>query len=121
MEEIGSGRSVFSAAAHAQRAADYLASLIAFMTEGDDLALIDHGISSIEAMIRKAQGQFNRWLDLPADERRPSRLMDMLGFDYFKLLDMLTIVQSRKHMLVADDVGNAVCGEAASVHSASSK
>ncbi|MGY4333592.1 hypothetical protein ACVWWG_008009 [Bradyrhizobium sp. LB7.2] len=71
---------------------------IAFVTEGDDLALIGHGISSIEATIRKAQGQFNRWLDLPEHERRPSRLMDMLGFDYFKLLDMLTIARSRKHV-----------------------
>ena len=71
---------------------------IAFMTEGDDLALIGHGISSIEATIRKAQGQFNRWLDLPEDDRRPARLMDMLGFDYFKLLDMLTIARSRKHV-----------------------
>lgn len=71
---------------------------IAFMTEGDDMALIGHGIPSIEATIRKAQGQFNRWLDLPEDERRQSRLMDMLGFDYFKLLDMLTIARSRKHV-----------------------
>jgi hypothetical protein len=71
---------------------------IAFMTEGSDIALIEHGISSIEATIRKAQGQFNRWLDLPENERRPSRLMDMLGFDYFKLLDMLTIARSRKHV-----------------------
>jgi len=71
---------------------------IAFMTEGNDLALIGHGISSIEATIRKAQGQFNRWLDLPEAERRPARLMDMLGFDYFKLLDMLTIARSRKHV-----------------------
>jgi hypothetical protein len=71
---------------------------IAFMTEGSDIALIDHGISSIEATIRKAQGQFNRWLDLPDGERRTSRLMDMLGFDYFKLLDMLTIARSRKHV-----------------------
>src|SRR3546814_1704864 len=70
---------------------------IAFMTEGSDSALIEHGIPSIEATIRKAQGQFNRWLDLPEDERRPARLMDMLGFDYFKLLDMLTIARSRKH------------------------
>lgn len=38
---------------------------IAFMTEGSDIALIDHGIPSIEATIRKAQGQFNRWLDSP--------------------------------------------------------
>ncbi|KRD72065.1 helicase-related protein [Ensifer sp. Root278] len=71
---------------------------IAFMTEGNDLALFDHGIASIEATIRKAQGQFNRWLDLPENERRPSRLMDMLGFDYFKLLDLLTIARSRKHV-----------------------
>lgn len=71
---------------------------IAFMTEGNDIALIEHGIPSIEATIRKAQGQFNRWLDLPEEERRPTRLMDMLGFDYFKLLDMLTIARSRKHV-----------------------
>ncbi|WP_332304325.1 helicase-related protein [Rhizobium sp. GR12] len=71
---------------------------IAFMTEGSDIALIDHGIPSIEATIRKAQGQFNKWLDLPDLERRASRLMDMLGFDYFKLLDMLTIARSRKHV-----------------------
>jgi hypothetical protein len=71
---------------------------IAFMTEGNDLALMGHGIPSIEATIRKAQAQFNRWLDLPEAERRPARLMDMLGFDYFKLLDMLTIARSRKHV-----------------------
>ena len=71
---------------------------IAFMTEGDDLALMGQGIQSIEATIRKAQTQFNRWLDLAPDDRRPARLMDMLGFDYFKLLDMLTIARSRKHV-----------------------
>ena len=57
---------------------------IAFVTEGNDVALASHGIASIEATIRKAQGQFNRWLDLGEVERRPARLMDMLGFDYFK-------------------------------------
>jgi hypothetical protein len=71
---------------------------IAFITEGNDLALIGHGIPSIEATIRKAQAQFNKWLDLPEANRRPARLMDMLGFDYFKLLDMLTIARSRKHV-----------------------
>ena len=35
---------------------------IAFVTEGDDAALADHGISSIETTVRKAQLQFNRWL-----------------------------------------------------------
>jgi hypothetical protein len=71
---------------------------IAFVIEGNDVALAHHGISSIEATIRKAQGQFNRWLDLPEAERRPARLMERLGFDYFKLLDMLTIARSRKHV-----------------------
>jgi hypothetical protein len=71
---------------------------IAFVTEGNDLALQGHGIASIEATIRKAQAQFNRWLDLPESDRRQSRLMDMLGFDYFKLLDLLTIARSRKHI-----------------------
>jgi hypothetical protein len=71
---------------------------IAFVTEGNDVALASYGIPSIEATIRKAQGQFNRWLDLADADRRPARLMDMLGFDYFKLLDMLTIARSRKHV-----------------------
>jgi hypothetical protein len=71
---------------------------IAFVTEGNDVALAGNGIASIEATIRKAQGQFNRWLDLSESERRPARLMDMIGFDYFKLLDMPTIARSRKHV-----------------------
>jgi hypothetical protein len=71
---------------------------IAFVTEGNDVALMANGIPSIEATIRKAQAQFNRWLELPESDRRPARLMDMLGFDYFKLLDMLTIARSRKHV-----------------------
>lgn len=71
---------------------------IAFVTEGDDAALSDQGISSIEETVRKAQLQFNRWLRLEETEREPARLMDMLGFDYFKLLDALTIARSRKHV-----------------------
>ncbi|AGG05703.1 helicase-related protein [Dehalococcoides mccartyi] len=71
---------------------------ISFVTESDDIALINHGISSIEATVRQAQLQFNRWLALEEHLRRPSRLIDMLGFDYFKLLDLLTIARSRKHI-----------------------
>jgi SNF2 family DNA or RNA helicase len=71
---------------------------IAFVTEGNDSALLDHGIPSIEATVRKAQLQFNRWLAAEPADRTPSRLIDMLGFDYFKLLDMLTIARSRRHI-----------------------
>jgi len=71
---------------------------IAFATEGDDAALMDHGIGSIDSTTRLAQKQFNRWLDLGDADRTPSKLIDMLGFDYFTLLDLLTIARSRKHI-----------------------
>lgn len=71
---------------------------IAFATEGDDAALRGSGISSVEATIRNAQGQFNKWLGMPEPRRTSERLLDMLGFDYFRLLDLLTIARSRKHV-----------------------
>ncbi|HBP30929.1 MAG TPA: helicase [Advenella kashmirensis] len=71
---------------------------IAFVTEGDDTALLEHGIASIEATTRKAQSQFNRWLAMDEAEKTPSRLVEMLGFDYFTLLDHLTIARSRRHV-----------------------
>jgi len=71
---------------------------IAFATEGNDSALMAYGISSIDSTTRLAQKQFNRWLDLDDDERAPNRLIEMLGFDYFTLLDLLTIARSRKHV-----------------------
>lgn len=71
---------------------------IAFVTEGDDTALMEHGIASIEATTRKAQAQFNRWLALDDAEKTPTQLVEMLGFDYFTLLDHLTIARSRRHV-----------------------
>lgn len=71
---------------------------IAFITEGSDSALSGQGIPSIEATLRLAQGQFNRWLKLDEPERSPESLLNSLGFDYFKLLDLLTIARSRKHV-----------------------
>lgn len=71
---------------------------IAFATEGDDGALAGHGITSIAGTIRIAQGQFNRWQQLPEAARTPAKLLEMLGFDYFRLLDLLTIARSRKHI-----------------------
>ncbi len=71
---------------------------IAFATEGDDAALLDYGITSIDNTTRLAQRQFNRWLDLEEAEKTPSQLIEMLGFDYFTLLDQLTIARSRKHI-----------------------
>lgn len=71
---------------------------IAFATEGNDAALADQNIPSIEGTIRFAQAAFNRWLAMPEERRTSERLLDMLGFDYFRLLDLLTIARSRKHI-----------------------
>lgn len=71
---------------------------IAFATEGQDDALAGHGIASITATVRLAQSQFNKWQGLPDGRRSSERLLDMLGFDYFRLLDLLTIARSRKHI-----------------------
>ncbi|MET3710767.1 hypothetical protein ABIC65_001469 [Sphingomonas trueperi] len=71
---------------------------IAFATEGDDRALAGFGIASVSGTIRIAQGQFNRWQQLPEAARTPAKLLEMLGFDYFRLLDLLTIARSRKHI-----------------------
>ena len=71
---------------------------IAFVTEANDTALTEHGIPSIEATVRQAQLQFNRWMTLEDRERRPAHLLEMLGFDFFELLDSVTIARSRKHI-----------------------
>lgn len=71
---------------------------VAFITEGQDDALFGAGIPSIENTLRKAQTQFNAWLHLNSTERTTQGLLDTLNFDYFQLLDLLTIARSRKHI-----------------------
>jgi len=71
---------------------------VAFITEGQDDALYDNGIHSIELTLKKAQAKFNQWQKLESEQRTTERLLDSLNFDYFKLLDLLTIARSRKHI-----------------------
>ena len=71
---------------------------VAFITEGTDDALYKQGIASIVQTLRQAQTRFNQWLRLDADERTTEGLLETLNFDYFKLLDLLTIARSRKHI-----------------------
>lgn len=71
---------------------------VAFITEGRDKALADAGIQSIEVTLRRAQTQFNTWLKLPTESRTTESLLESLNFGYFKLLDLLTIARSRRHI-----------------------
>ena len=71
---------------------------VAFITEGEDDALYEEEIGSIEQTLRKAQMRFNAWLKTAPEQRSAQSLLDTLNFDYFKLLDLLTIARSRKHI-----------------------
>ena len=54
--------------------------------------------SGIDQIFRKAQQAFNIWSRYEATERTTERLLDMLDFDFFEILDSLTIARSRKHI-----------------------
>lgn len=69
---------------------------IYFITEEDDQGLAHAGISSINQVLRKTQKEFNDWLSKP--QRTRDELINELDGRYFKLLDMLTIARSRKHI-----------------------
>ncbi|GAB4266318.1 helicase-related protein [Thermincola ferriacetica] len=52
----------------------------------------------INDIFRRAQLAFTRWSKLPVAERTTQTLLNMLDFDFFELLDSLTIARSRKHI-----------------------
>lgn len=55
---------------------------------------------SIETILTNAQRIFNDWSKLPVEERTSQALLKRLNanFDFFKLLDSVTIARSRKHI-----------------------
>ncbi|KRO16986.1 helicase-related protein [Lacticaseibacillus saniviri] len=71
---------------------------IGFITEGDTTALADYGIKDIDTELRLAQKSFNDWMELEENERTTQKFLDSVNPGYFKLLDMLTIARSRKHI-----------------------
>lgn len=71
---------------------------IAFITEGKDSALENEGISSIEYTLKSAQESFNRWNSEDPERRTTNGFIESVNPDYFKLLDLLTIARSRKHI-----------------------
>ena len=52
----------------------------------------------IDDIFRQAQAAYNVWANLTPEERTTERLLRMLNFDFFKLLDAVTIARSRKHI-----------------------
>lgn len=54
--------------------------------------------SSLDDIFRQAQAAFNKWSKYPAEERTTKTLLEMLSFDFFEVLDSVTIARSRKHI-----------------------
>lgn len=52
----------------------------------------------IGEIFRRAQRAFNEWTKLPAAERTSESILRSLDFDFFKLLDSVTIARSRRHI-----------------------
>lgn len=53
---------------------------------------------SVEEIFRNAQAAFNTWSKLPPEQRTARAILDALDFDFFELLDCVTIARSRKHI-----------------------
>lgn len=54
---------------------------------------------SIDDIFRSAQLAYNRWSKLEPEHRTTERLLEELSFDFFELLDAVTIARSRSHIV----------------------
>ncbi|WP_298715208.1 helicase-related protein [uncultured Veillonella sp.] len=73
---------------------------LAIAYEGDT-SLIDNKLGttkSIDEIFRQAQRAFNAWSELDVADRTTDTLLKTLDFDFFELLDSVTIARSRKHI-----------------------
>lgn len=69
--------------------------------------LLDTG-KSIDSIFRDAQTVYSKWAKLPPEKRTTEKLVDSLSYDFFQLLDAVTIARSRSHIIKyynTNDVG----------------
>lgn len=79
--------------------------------EGDSSKINDklNTKSSIDDIFRNAQAAYNHWSKLLPEERNLQKLLEHLSYDFFTLLDSVTIARSRKHITKyydTKDIGN---------------
>ena len=63
--------------------------------------IIDENLNttrSINEIFRNAQRAFNTWSKWEPEDRTTANLLKMLDFDFFEVLDSVTIARSRKHI-----------------------
>ena len=84
---------------------------LALAYEGNSDQMSKHLNTShnIEDIFQNAQRVFNEWSKLPTEKRTATAILNNLDFDFFELLDSVTIARSRKHIETyydIEDIGN---------------
>lgn len=80
---------------------------ISIITGDKDYAFSEEGISSIDNLLRKSSACINAWEKQP--EHKKEELLDSLPSDFYKLLELMTISRSRKH--ITNYYGNKAVGQ----------
>ncbi len=71
---------------------------LAYEGDSEQIDAVLNTSASIDDIFRQAQTQYNIWSKLPAEERTTKELLNRLSFDFFEVLDSVTIARSRKHI-----------------------
>lgn len=71
---------------------------LAYEGDSERMDALLNTTSSIDKIFRDAQSAFNRWSKMPPEERSTKNLLSLLSFDFFEVLDSVTIARSRKHI-----------------------
>ncbi|WP_186035018.1 helicase-related protein [Burkholderia gladioli] len=71
---------------------------LAYEGDSENLSKKLRTSKSVEEVFRNAQKVFNAWSKLSPEERTPRAILDALDFDFFELLDSVTIARSRRHI-----------------------
>lgn len=71
---------------------------LAYEGDSEQMDALLNTSSSIDKIFRDAQSAFNRWSKLNPKERTTKNLLSLLSFDFFEVLDSVTIARSRKHI-----------------------
>lgn len=71
---------------------------LAYEGESEKIDALLNTHSSIDEIFRQAQTAYNRWAKQEPERRTVANLMERLSFDFFEILDSVTIARSRKHI-----------------------
>lgn len=69
---------------------------LSIITHDEDFAFEEEGIQSIDNLLRRSSAIINQWERQPGHTK--NELLDNLPSDFYKLLELMTISRSRKHI-----------------------